>query len=205
MSPQRWTPSDASAPDLWLFLEEIEHRVANEYAMAISSLLLDKRAEARSPGIVLERAVERWRNLASAHRCLMRPAGGEPVDLAVHLRSICTALCAVLEGRRMELTLLEQSVLVTPDQAWRTGLIIHELVINAVKHSQGGREIIVEMSRNPADIECRVSNRGSASNAAPGQGSRITDALAFGMGACIKRRYDACGAMVAVSLANPNL
>ena len=194
-----------TTPDAWLLVTEIEHRVTNEYAVAISSIssaaVRTGSPEARA---TLDGVIERLRRYADVHQALQAPLTRERRDLADYLRTLCHArVRAGLAERGIELTLLEQSVLLEADRCWRVGLIVSELITNAMRHafSRKGGSIIVDLEVIGAELQCRVHDDGcSTTGASPGGGSRIIDALASDLGGSIERRFSSHGAMVVLTI-----
>lgn len=192
------------APDPWLFVAEVEHRVANEFALAVSSI---QRAAALTPDAeakaALSGAALRLRHYAEAHRRLQAPLTDGPVDLAEYLRGLCAALeRASLGERGVELTLVEESVEIAAERCWRVGLIVSELITNALRHGLRGGPgaITVEIARRGGLVACTVSdNGGGAAAARPGHGAKLVDALAEALGGSVERRFGARGAAVRVS------
>src|SRR5271156_6663917 len=130
---------DGIAQDPWLLLEEMTHRVINEYTLAISSLsLAAARSESQqSRGAILGAANRLW-DFANAHRALQPTVNHGVIDLADYIRGICTAMMrASLDERGIRLTLREQSVLLEAGRCWRVGLILSELIVNAARHGFG--------------------------------------------------------------------
>ncbi len=190
---------DAEESSLWILLEEIEHRVGNEYAIAIASLhTLGLSCEA-SAKPVLALAASRLRRQFEAHRALRAPYGSEGVDLSAHLRMVCGALSeGCLAERGITLTLEEDTVVIAGPRAWRIALIVSELIMNAMRHAFPGREegrIVVAMSVDDRGISCWVADNGSAPiPTSLGRGSRIVDALTRDLGGRIHRQFTMTGA-----------
>jgi two-component sensor histidine kinase len=193
------------APCPWLFVAEIEHRVANEYALAVASLSL---AAARSSSLeartALTRTAQRLREYAQVHRSLQRPVAAGLVDLAEYLRGLCGALARTrLNEREISLTLIEQRVEIEAEQCWRVGLIVSELITNAVRHAikTPGGAITVEIAQSAGRISCQVADNGGSPAGAftPGRGAYVVDALAEEIGGRIERFADAEGLTVRLS------
>ena len=197
------TPRDVS-PDAWLFVDEIEHRVANEYAMAMASIRLAaaKSASAETKA-ALAGASQRLRDFAEAHRALQAPAAAGLVDLPAYLTRLCQALSrASLNERGIRLTLSHQDVELEAGRCWRVGLIVSELITNAFRHGLGDLTgaIAVEIARSSGTILCRVRDNGRPPSViVPGRGARLVDALAAELGGFIERRFDASGTTVLLS------
>jgi two-component sensor histidine kinase len=192
------------ASDLPLHLvEELNHRVANEYAEAISGLSV---AAAQVPAvdaqIALFRAVDRLRAHAGTHRALLPPMDGE-VNLADYIGRLCAAMSkASLAERSAYLTLDAPDIWLSSSRAWRIGLAVAELVRNAARHGLGGGGggITVELIRSGEQVFCKVSDNGRCSSSSrPGRGMGLVSALAaelhgevdwqFGEGGCMAQLH----------------
>jgi two-component sensor histidine kinase len=191
-------------PNPWLFIEEIEHRVINEYAMAAASISL---AAARTtvPDVkaTLTDAVRRLRSYADVHRSLQPPATGGLLNLADYLASLCESLVrARLNERGINLTLVELNVQISAERCWRIGLIVSELITNSIRHalSGGSGQILIETHRTADQIYCSVADNGrSTGYFVPGRGSRIVDALVQELGGSIDRQFGPSGSTVTLS------
>jgi two-component sensor histidine kinase len=190
--------------DPWLYIDEIEHRVANEYALAVASI---SRLAARSADAGVKAALgdtaQRLRDYADAHRALQAPLHAGPADLAAYLRRLSDAIVrASLAERGITFTLIEQSIDLDASRCWRVGLIVSELITNAVRHGFAGGPgaITLEMARGPGLVHCRISDDGRpASGAPPGKGALLVDSLAGELGGFIDRRFGEGGTTVVLS------
>ena len=184
--PMSIAPNPKAGGSLML-VEEISHRVLNEYTRAISAISL---AAARStdPGarLTLKEAADELRAYAEAHRVLQAPRMAEMLDLGSYLERICTAMSAsTLSASGVRLTLIQNEVSLSADRCWRVGLIVSELITNAARHGLrwGGGDIVVEVTANADKAFCRVDDNGR-SNARPtmGRGRTLIDGLAEDLG-----------------------
>jgi two-component sensor histidine kinase len=208
MPPDDSEDPSARSREAWTLLAEIEHRVANEYALAIASLsraameVSDVEAKAAVLG-----AVERLRDYAAAHRARQEPAGEGLVELSDYLRTLCSAMSrASLNERGIHLRLLGEQVELEPARCWRVGLIVSELIVNAMRHGLGESRgaITVAITASPDHVQCRVSDNGQPPpNPKPGQGSRIVDALAAELGGAVEREFTAGGSTVRLCFPHP--
>lgn len=125
-----------------LFLAEIEHRVKNNFAL-VASLLELQRRRAPDPATrdALGTALARVDSIARAHRHLYRGGSTDRVDMRDYLTELCAALAEALSLRGAVTLRCEASPAAMPrDRAVPIGLIVNELVTNAVKHAFDGRE-----------------------------------------------------------------
>jgi two-component sensor histidine kinase len=124
----------AAAPDNALRLvEEINHRVVNEYAEAIATLSL-ARSQAADEQVIdaLSRAAERLQEHAESHRALMPPRAEGDTNLADYVARICNAFSkATLAERDVRLALRSIDIMLPAQNCWRIGLVIVELLRNA--------------------------------------------------------------------------
>jgi two-component sensor histidine kinase len=186
-----------------LLVEEITHRVINEYTIAILSIdreiahIAD--ADARD---ALGRAVARLRARAEAHRALQPPVLDGEINLAEYLISLCAALSACLNDCGVSLVLAEDHIDLAPERCWRVGLIVSELISNAVRHGfKGGcGGIVIDVGLVGAEVRCRVADNGaSAPNPAPSRGCRVVGRLAQDLGGQVSWRFAAEGVTATLS------
>ena len=171
-------------------LEEISHRVANEYAEAIATLRLAAaeagNAQARA---ALGNVAMRLRAHADAHRALLAPAARGPVDLVDYVGQVCASMTlASLAPSGVRLLVEADEIWLESDRSWRVGLILAELIRNAARHGLGGgpgaiRVTIVEVC---GWVSCEVSDNGRPARAsAPGRGCKLVEALAAELGGSV--------------------
>jgi len=113
-----------------ILVEEISHRVVNEYTQAIACIRLAAAGvasvEARE---ALTEAATKLRNFADAHRALQAPRSADSVDLGEYLARLCAAnMAAGLQDRGVRLNLLCETVHLSSERCWRAALIVSEFV-----------------------------------------------------------------------------
>jgi two-component sensor histidine kinase len=197
------TPAVLRAEPL-ILVEEITHRVLNEYTEAIASIALASAgiadAEARA---VLTSAARRLHEHAQAHRALQAPATSDFADLGDYLGGVCAALtCAQLRERGVRLTLILSEVRLAAGRCWRVGLIVAELINNAVRHGLrgGGGDIVVEVRIRDDEVHCRVSDDGGPTqDIAAGRGRRVAQGLAAELGGQVTWAFADSGATALLS------
>lgn len=175
----------ASDPSLHL-VEEINHRVVNEFAEAIAGLsLAARRSVLKDVRLALEDAAQRLQAHAESHRALLAPVESE-VNLADYLGRLCeTYSRATLADRRVRLVVQSDEIWLPADRAWRIGLAMAELIRNAARHGLRGGPgaIAVQILRNEDEIVCLVQDDGQgAEELRPGRGVALVRTLATELG-----------------------
>jgi two-component sensor histidine kinase len=181
-----------------LLLREFTHRINNEFAAAIAIVSI---AAARSTNVETRTALgaveRRLHGYAQVLHTLQIPDYGICVDVSGYLRQLCRAIArSKLNGRGIELVLVEHPFRMNSERCWRLGLIVSELITNAAAHafaSRGG-VIRVEIAPSGSFFECRVTDDGAASeNRVPGHGLKIIEALAESLGGTINHHFGPTG------------
>ena len=124
-----------------VLLRELQHRVANNLQM-ITALI---RIEARN--VPEDAKDERFSRLAGRvealgllYRSLSEEGQAETVDLGVYLSEIASAVMRAHAMEGIHLNLQVDTWLVSINVAMPTGLVVNELLTNALKHAFKGRE-----------------------------------------------------------------
>ena len=119
-------------------LREMQHRVANSLQIIASILLLKARAvgsqEVRGH---LQDAHRRVMSVAAVQQQLQASGHGEQIRIGPYLTRLCESLVASMIGdsRPVSLEVQAGDGRVSSDKAVSVGLIVTELVINALKHA----------------------------------------------------------------------
>ena len=166
-----------------LLVREITHRVNNEFASVIQVVsLIAARSSNRDVKAALSGVMEKLYDYAGVHHALQVPANNDLIDASAYLRQLCRSISrSKLETRGIELILVEEPFRMSAERCWVMGMIVVELITNAVRHAfvAKGGTIRVECQKSGGYVECRVSDDGSATtDVRPGNGLRIIDALA---------------------------
>lgn len=149
-------------------LSEMNHRVANSLQIVASILLLKARSvlseETRGH---LEDAHRRVMSIASLQQQLRGSGLGEQIDVGNYLSKLCETLSASMMGdkRKVVLRVVASAGAVASDIAVSMGLVVTELVINALKYAFSddvvSGEIIVGYEVKNDDWNLSVSDNGS--------------------------------------------
>lgn len=186
-------------------VEEVNHRVVNEYAEAISSLRLAA-AEVASRQVreAILVAADRLRSHADVHRALLSPAGDSLVDLSDYVSRYCACLAkASFSQRRIGLTVEADEVWLPADQCWRLTLILAELIRNGARHGLAGRpgNILVRICSEGDRVTCIVCDDGRSSRAIKiGRGRSLVLSLAAEIGAQVEWLFLPQGCLARVNL-----
>ncbi len=143
----------AALADKDMLLREIHHRVKNNLAV-ISSLLYLASTHTSDPeaSVALNESRERIRSMALVHEALHKSAGLDALDFGAYLKEL---LPHILRGfgspERFALDVAVGAIPMDLDTAIPCGLIVNELVSNALKHAFPGDRrgrIRLDLDRN---------------------------------------------------------
>jgi two-component sensor histidine kinase len=183
------TTSALSMSNARLLLRELTHRINNEFASVIQTLSFKvARSSDRDVKAALGGVMEQLHNYARVHHALQMPATDNGVDAPAYLRSLCDSISrSKLKNGNIELVLLDVPFQMSSERCWMMGMIVAELITNAIRHAFGEQGGTIEVECRPSGVfvECRVSDNGSASSAEVrrGSGLKIIEALAQELGA----------------------
>jgi two-component system, sensor histidine kinase PdtaS len=171
-----------------VLLQEVQHRVANSLQI-ISSVILQsaKRAHSSEARVNLQEAHERVMSVAEVQRQLAASTLGD-VALEPYLSQLCQSLAAsmIRDHKQLSIEVDADACTVGADVSVSLGLIVTELVINALKHAFPGRrhgKIVVAYHIRGPNWTLSVADNGAgmptdAASARPGLGTTIVQALA---------------------------
>ncbi len=160
-------------------LQEIHHRVKNNLQIISSLLFLQQDALASEDAReALQESVFRVRSMALIHETLYGVASLDRIDLHDYTRRLCSTLQASLAPRtRVEVT--PGPLLIGIDAAVPVGLILNELVTNAMKYgtppaSRGNVQptIQIALGEDEHHHEMRVRDNGPGLTTNPLEGKR---------------------------------
>jgi PAS domain S-box-containing protein len=146
-------------------LREIHHRVKNNLQV-ITSLLNIQAASATGPTLAsLEQMRDRVRAIARIHELLYKSRSVSGINVAEHTQALASELLEVygVEFYRVRVKLEMESIILNLERAVPCGLILNELVSNALKHAfpDGRRgEITVTMRRDNGNYRLSVADNG---------------------------------------------
>jgi PAS domain S-box-containing protein len=122
-----------------LLLSEIHHRVKNNLQIICSliNLQIGKSGDSRADGSGLQDMENRVRSMAFVHELLYQSDEFAAIDFAAYVRQLSDYLLQAYEAAaaRVRLDLTLDQVPIPIDKAIPCGLIINELISNALKHA----------------------------------------------------------------------
>jgi two-component sensor histidine kinase len=174
-----------------VLLQEMQHRIANSLQIIASILLLKARTvQSAETKLHLQDAHMRVISVAAVQVQLQASGHGEQIALGPYFSRLCESLAASMIGDSRPITLTVRAGVgdASSADAVSFGLIVTELVINALKHAfspdlTAGR-IVVAYEVSGKTWRLSVSDNGHGKDAItgtpqkPGLGTSIVDALA---------------------------
>jgi len=140
-------------------LRELQHRVKNNLQMVTALIRLEARNVANdSEGERFDRLAGRVESLALLYHALSEEGHSEEVDLGVYLSQIASAVMSAhaVEGIRLDLKVDTWPVSI--NVAMPAGLVVNEVLTNALKHAFEGRDGgTITLHSLVDDYGCRVT------------------------------------------------
>ncbi|MBS0395139.1 MAG: PAS domain S-box protein [Proteobacteria bacterium] len=159
-------------------LKEIHHRVKNNLAVMSSLFYLESRHTQDATTLkILQESQDRVRAMAMVHEALYQTDSLAAVDFAEYARSLCDRLLGTYrtEGVAVRLSSALEPVQVTVEQAIPLGLILNEMMTNALKHAFAGRragEVRLQLERvSPSGCELSLLDDGVGAPGGAGESS----------------------------------
>lgn len=193
-----------------LLLREINHRVKNSLQLA-SSLLQVQASSATSEEVrtSLSEAGGRLVTVARVHERLYRGPNVQIVELRDYLADLCDDIRGSTAAVGSEISTSIEDVSLGADRAVLLGLVVNELVTNAIKHAvpKGERcEVRVECRRTDRGLVLAVADtgrglpRGIDPKTSDSFGMRLVNAFVRQLGGTLEVASSARGARLSVVL-----
>lgn len=152
---------------LQMTLREVNHRVSNSLQLANSLLRLQgRKSESADAKRELHEAANRIGSITLVHTRLYKDGNMAAVEVGRYLRDLCADLTASVRGQdpdaavRVEIVIPREFTL-PPDAMTRIGLIVNELVTNAIKHASGASCCKVSATETSGVLRLAVSDDGA--------------------------------------------
>ena len=193
-----------------MLLQELTHRVKNSLQIIASMVGIEARHHKSGEGkAALERVSHRISALGQLYSQLSKANTVEAVDAATYLDELCRDLIASVHkggGRPIVLKTDIESELLPTDRAITIGLMVNELVTNAVKYAFPGDTtgtVLVTLKRAPGELRLTVADNGQGVDprrADSGLGGRLVEGFAQQLGGQVKRESGGQGTAVLLIL-----
>lgn len=191
-------------PEELLLLDELNHRINNEFTSAIATVF---RLAAGSADDEVKRALsgvaQLLHHFAQVHQALQPPDQEILVDAEGYLGKLCRSISrSKLDHMNIGLVLAAPPLLLESSRCWRLGMIVSELVTNAARHAFARRpgNIRIELVRDGEFVRCTVSDNGSApSHFQPRRGLRIVEELTKALDGYFELMFGSAGTISILS------
>ncbi len=197
-----------------VLLQEMEHRVANSLQIIASILLLKARGvSSEETRQHLKDAHQRVMSVAEVQRHLHASEGIDQIDVGGYLKTLCGSLAASMVGETQPIAVkvMADAGRIGSDRAVSLGLIVTELVINAIKYAfpdaRADARILVTYEVDGADWKLTISDNGIGKSAddagagATGLGTAIVQALVKQLQAVMETVSGADGLRISITRA----
>lgn len=139
-------------------LQELQHRVKNNLQMITALIRVEARGVTdKSTGERFDRLAGRIEALGLLYRALTETTASDTVDLGIYLSEIASAVMRAHAVEGIHLNLQVDTWPVSIDVAMPAGLVVNELLTNALKHAFAGRPGgTITLHSLVDDLGCRV-------------------------------------------------
>ena len=193
-----------------VLLQELTHRIKNSLQIIGSMVSLEARNQKSGEGkAALERVSHRIAALGRLYSMLGETNSVEEVDAAIYLEALCRDLIESVQkenGTSIALKTDIENEALPVDRAIPLGLIVNELVTNAVKYafpSETRGTVAVTLKRIPGELRLTVADDGQGADpqrADSGLGGRLVDTFARQLGGQVERVSSNKGTIVCLKL-----
>jgi len=192
-----------------MLMQELTHRVKNSLQSIASMVRVEARSHKSGEGkAALERVSHRINALGQLYSKLSKSDTVEAVDVVTYLDDLCHDLVASVNNGVTAISLKTdiESALLPTDQAIPIGLIVNELVTNAIKYAFPPNTkgmVLVTFKREPGRLRLTVADDGKGfdpQRADSGLGGRLVEGFAQQLGGQLERESGSQGTTVCLIL-----
>ena len=184
-----------------LLLRELRHRVNNNMQLMTSLLSLQgQQAQDAQAREQIAQCQARIHTIALINEQLHRSADLSEIDLASYLQLLGSHILRSFDAKPVEIQVEVEEIPIDVDRAFTCGLIVNELVTNALKHAfphgEGGTIRVSLRRTGPGRLELVVSDDGlglddeTVSEGEAGIGLTLVEQLAEHLGGAVERSGD---------------
>lgn len=154
---------ESSLREKEVLLREIHHRVKNNLQIVSSLLNLQASRQSSEVRTLFVETNARVRSIALVHEQLHRSADFTEIDIYSYLKALTAGLLQTYGTLRTDITVEGTASALTIDTAIPCGLIVNELVSNALKYAfpnERSGTIAVSLCEEPEGVMLQVSDNG---------------------------------------------
>lgn len=194
-----------------MLMQELTHRVKNSLQSIAAMVMIEARSHKSGEGkAALQRVSHRIDALGQLYSKLSKSDTVEAVDAATYLDELCRDLVASVQGGTSIVLKTDiESELLPTDKAIPMGLIVNELVTNALKYAfpnETKGTVMVTLKRVPGELRLTVADDGKGIDirrADSGLGGRLVEGFTEQLGGQVERESGSQGTTVRVILPSP--
>ena len=182
----------AEAQKREVLLREMQHRVKNNFQIALSSISIQKRRYSEAAAHrALDHVASRIHAISLAHDQLSFRNEGQTVRLSYYIRALCSAIHQQVEEVEVDVECDELELSI--ERALPVGLILNETVMNSIKHAfgpEGGRirvRLVGGVGYGEARLTVSDNGRGIQHANEQGSGLKLIASLARQIGGAINQ------------------
>jgi two-component sensor histidine kinase len=191
-----------------VLLEELQHRISNSLQIIASILLMKARTvQSEETRLHLQDAHKRVMSIAAVQKQLHAAGASASIELAPYLSRLCETLAASMigDGRPISLKVTCEDGHATSRQAESIGLIVTELVMNALKHAfpdenvEGKITVAYDLAGTNWKLSVSDNGIGKPDSRKSGLGTGIVKALSHQLDAHVETVSDPKGTTVSIT------
>ena len=193
-----------------MLMQELTHRVKNSLQFIAAMVMIEARGHKSGEGkAALERVSHRIDALGLLYSKLSKSETVEAVDATTYLDELCRDLVASVRKEGRTSIVLKTDIvseLLPTDQVIPIGLIVNELVTNALKYafpSETKGTVMVTLKKVPGALRLTVADDGTGLDplrADSGLGGRLVEGFAQQLGGQVERESGSQGTTVRLIL-----
>jgi PAS domain S-box-containing protein len=197
-----------------ILLQELTHRVKNSLQTIASIVSIEAGRQKTGQGKqALQRVAARISAIGRLYSNLEKAGTIEAVDASIYLEEVCASLIASVQqegGSAISLKTDLANELLPTGRTIPIGLIVNELVMNAVKYAfpgERGGTVVVALKRESGELRLTVADDGIGNTSRSfdsGLGGRLVESFAQQLGARVERVTGSQGTTVHLILPSPD-
>jgi two-component sensor histidine kinase len=163
-------------------LNELNHRVKNNLTLVAGMLALQARSASPETRLALEQAAARVHTISEVHNLLHKASSIDSVSLDQYLQDLCRKLERSLAGDGVSIHLEADRLDVSIEQAVELGVIVNELLTNAIKYAyprgaKGEIKVTSHAGEGRLELAVRDSGPGIPANSSGGLGMKLVRSI----------------------------